>query len=117
MAVVLPLLVFLVCGILDLSRMLNAKIELSQAAREGVRLAALSESNPTYPSLIASRVAAAAPNPAFQSGAASVIGTPTICAEGIPLAYVTVGVHFTGILWRAGSGIDLQETAVMRCGG
>ena len=41
MAIVLPLLVLLVFGIIDFGRMLNAQIQLSQAAREGVRLAAL----------------------------------------------------------------------------
>ena len=48
MAIVLPLLVALVFGIIDFGRMLNAEIELSQAAREGVRLAALTEGNAAY---------------------------------------------------------------------
>ena len=34
MAIVLPLLVLLVFGIIDFGRMLNAQIEISQAARE-----------------------------------------------------------------------------------
>ena len=41
MAIVLPVLVLLAFGIIDFGRMLNAQIQLSQAAREGVRLAAL----------------------------------------------------------------------------
>ena len=117
MAIVLPLLVMLVFGIIDFGRMLNAQIEISQAAREGVRLAALTEGNPTYDTMISARVAAAAPNPGFQGGAASVVGSPVTCPNAGSLATVTAGYHFTGILWRAGAGVDLRQTAVMRCGG
>ena len=41
MALVLPVLLFLLMGIIDFGRMFNAQIQLSQAAREGVRLASL----------------------------------------------------------------------------
>lgn len=41
MALVLPLLLFLVMGIIDFGRAYSAQIQLSSAAREGVRLAAL----------------------------------------------------------------------------
>jgi Flp pilus assembly protein TadG len=41
MAFVLPVLLFLLMGIIDFGRMFNAQIQLSQAAREGVRLASL----------------------------------------------------------------------------
>jgi len=40
-AMVLPLLLLLVFGIIDFGRMLNAKITLNEAAREGARSAAL----------------------------------------------------------------------------
>lgn len=40
-ALVLPLLLLLVFGIIDAGRMLNMQIALTQAAREGVRVAAL----------------------------------------------------------------------------
>lgn len=40
-ALVLPLLLLLVFGIIDFGRALNAQITLTQAAREGARLAAL----------------------------------------------------------------------------
>jgi len=41
MAIVLPLLLLLVCGIIDFGRMFNAQITLTEAAREGARAAAL----------------------------------------------------------------------------
>lgn len=44
MALVLPLIVFLVFGIIDFGRMFNAQITLTEAAREGARAVALGES-------------------------------------------------------------------------
>jgi hypothetical protein len=55
MALVLPVLLFLVFGIIDFGRMLNAQITLTEAAREGARAEALNQ-NP------ATRVTAATPN-------------------------------------------------------
>src|SRR5215831_13065346 len=40
-ALVLPILVILIFGIIDFGRMLNAKITLTEAAREGARATAL----------------------------------------------------------------------------
>jgi Flp pilus assembly protein TadG len=57
-ALVLPVLLLIVFGIIDFGRALNAQIVLTGAAREGVRLAALG-----YPSAaVQARVAAAAPD-------------------------------------------------------
>jgi hypothetical protein len=53
-ALVLPLLLFLVFGIIDFGRALNAQVTLTQAAREGARMDALGEPN------IVSRTQAAA---------------------------------------------------------
>ena len=44
-ALLLPLLLFLIFGLIDFGRALNAQITLTQAAREGARMAALGESN------------------------------------------------------------------------
>ena len=44
-ALLLPLLTLLVFGIVDFGRGLNAQITLTQAAREGARMAALGEPN------------------------------------------------------------------------
>jgi len=41
MAIVLPLLLFVLFGLIDFGRAYNAQIQLSAAAREGVRLATL----------------------------------------------------------------------------
>ena len=58
-ALVVPVLLLIVFGIIDFGRALNAQIALTGAAREGARLAALG-----YPdAAIQARVAAAAPEP------------------------------------------------------
>ena len=44
-ALLLPVLLLLVFGIIDFGRALNAQITLTQAAREGARLAALGDPN------------------------------------------------------------------------
>jgi Flp pilus assembly protein TadG len=44
-ALLLPLLLLLVFGIIDFGRALNAQVTLTQAAREGARLASLNQSN------------------------------------------------------------------------
>lgn len=57
-ALILPVLLLIVFGIIDFGRALNAQITLTGAAREGVRLAALGYSD----AAIQARVAAAAPS-------------------------------------------------------
>jgi Flp pilus assembly protein TadG len=44
-ALLLPLLLLILLGIVDFGRMLNAQITLTQAAREGARLVALGQPN------------------------------------------------------------------------
>jgi Flp pilus assembly protein TadG len=57
-ALVLPVLLLILFGIIDFGRALNAQIELTGAAREGARLAALGYSN----AQVQARVVAAAPS-------------------------------------------------------
>lgn len=45
-ALLMPVLLILVMGIVDFGRALHAQITLTQAAREGVRVAALKQPNP-----------------------------------------------------------------------
>lgn len=120
MAIVMPLLVAMIIGIIDFSRIFNAELQLSQAAREGVRLASLKLApNPADIQAIQDRAVLAAPNPAF--GAAlptSGVTVPTTC-PAVPVAtdvaQVQVTYQFQGILWMNGS--MLTQKAVMRCQG
>jgi Flp pilus assembly protein TadG len=69
-ALLLPVLLLLVFGIVDFGRALNAQITLTQAAGEGVRLAALGQPN------VVSRTQAAA------TGISPVTVTVTVCQAG-----------------------------------
>jgi Flp pilus assembly protein TadG len=119
-ALVLPLLLLLVCGIIDFGRALNAQITLTQAAREGARLGALGYSS----AAIQARAAAAAPD---LSGVNVTIAAS--CAPGAgPAANAQVNVSYSfsfitpigaiaGLLGGGGLGAPVVLTAsgVMPC--
>lgn len=84
MALVLPVLLFLLMGMIDFGRAFSAQIQISQAAREGVRLASL---NVTADSAIANygdtairlRVQAAAGGVPPMTTSETPTGTPPTC--------------------------------------
>jgi Flp pilus assembly protein TadG len=83
-ALLLPLLALLVFGIVDFGRALNAQITLTQAAREGARMAALGE-----PNVVSSTQAAA-------TGLSPVSVTVTSCPVGAAAGVnATVQVSYT----------------------
>jgi len=115
-ALLLPLLALLVFGIVDFGRALNAQITLTQAAREGARMAALGE-----PNVVSSTQAAA-------TGLSPVSVTVTSCPVGAAAgvnATVQVSYTFTfltpvgGIAKLFGSGfgstMTLTAQGVMPC--
>lgn len=125
MALVMPLLIAMIIGIIDFSRIFNAELQLSQAAREGARLASLQmwSSDSAVVTANAAKVAAravlAAPNPAFGEPLTTAgVQILTVCPE-IPtaddVAVVQVSYVFQGIFWMNGS--TLTQKAVMRCSG
>jgi len=69
-ALLLPVLLLIVFGIIDFGRALNAQVTLTQAAREGARLAALNQPD------VVSRTQAAA------TGLSPVSVTVTACPAG-----------------------------------
>lgn len=119
-ALCLPLLLLLVFGIIDFGRALNAQITLTQAAREGVRLAALGYSNAE----VVARAQAAAPG---LSGVSVTIARS--CAPGAgPAADAQVDVSYSfqfvtpvgaiaGLISGSGFGSPIVLTAqgVMPC--
>ena len=115
-ALLLPVLLLLVFGIIDFGRALNAQITLTQAAREGARLAALGQPN------VVSRTKAAA------TGLNPVTVTVTACpANAGPGddASVTTSYAFSFVtpvgaiagMFGAGFGSSMTLTAqgVMPC--
>jgi Flp pilus assembly protein TadG len=114
-ALLLPLLLLIVFGIVDFGRALNAQITLTQAAREGARLAALGQPN------VVGRTQSAA------TGLSPVAVTVTACAPGGSGANATVQVSYSfsfvtpvgAIAGLFGSGfgspITMTATGVMPC--
>jgi Flp pilus assembly protein TadG len=120
-AFVLPLLMLLVVGIIDFSRIFNAEIQLSQAAREGVRLAALASPVTGYDkAAVRDRAVLAAPRPAFYADPVSVADADiALCSPSSGLndvASVKATYTFKGIFFFR-TGKELSQTAVMRCAG
>ncbi len=119
-ALCLPLLLLIVFGIIDFGRALNAQITLTQAAREGVRLAALGYSN----AAVQTRADAAAPG---LSGLSVTIAAncppgagPTANAEvnvSYSFSFITPVGAIAGMFGGSGFGSPIMLTAqgVMPC--
>ena len=76
-ALILPLLVMLVFGIVDFGRAYNAQITLTQAAREGARMAALETALGYNDATVAAKTATAATGLGLTSAAVTVSSCPT----------------------------------------
>ena len=118
-ALLLPMLLLLVFGIIDFGRALNAQIVLTQAAREGSRLAALGESNANVTS--GTKAAATGLSPVAVN---VVTSCPTDAGAGVN-AKVQVSYTFSFITpinaiaqmfgSSFGSSMTLTATGVMPC--
>jgi len=138
MAIILPVLVFLVFGIIDFGRMLNAQIILTEAAREGARAAALEPAGTTQTQMqtdVQDRVDKASPSlnpvPPLNSGNRKVVATVTPAAgcTGASPTDATVTTTYTfqfvtpigplAVLFGGtftGTGVkQLKGTGVMPC--
>lgn len=108
LAVVLPVLMLLLWGIVEFGRGYSATLQLTSAVRKGARAAALVSGDP----------AAVTTNAAGLSG---VTVTPTPCPAPVSTgseAKVTATYPFTyDILFFGKRTVTLKATAVMRCGG
>jgi hypothetical protein len=106
MALVLPLLILLLGGIIDYGLMLNAQVSLTHAAREGVRLEAIGTGDP---------IQAAAD--AYQAPGATALSPVLVRAcpndDG---ALLRTGATYNYFFLPLGSR-TLGSEAVMRCGG
>lgn len=111
-ALILPILIALLLGIVEFGRAYNAQITVTAAAREGARVMSIQKDAPTA----RAAVIAASPslNPQLQNG--QIVISPTACTPGTNTT-VTITYHLdflTGFLSR---GVDLTGKGVMRCGG
>lgn len=115
-ALVLPLLLLVLFGLIDFGRALNAQIALTQAAREGVRLAALQQ-----PGVVDRTRAAAAPLTGVTVTVTACPANPGPADDAVVLArqdfaFVTpidsIADMFGG---GVGSSVQLTGRGVMRC--
>lgn len=116
-ALLVPILLLIVFGIIDFGRALNAQITLTQAAREGARLAAVGQPN------VVSRTQAAAVG--LTPVSVSVTGCPTGAGLGVDavvratysFSFVTPVGAIAGLFGGSGLGtpITLRATGVMPC--
>jgi len=111
-ALVLPVLILLVLGMMEFSRVYNAQISLTNAAREGARSMAIHHD----PALARSAASAAAPSVVPAVSSANVTVSPTTCAVGTA---VTVTIHYNVALFSGffGATLPLTGKGVMQCGG
>lgn len=111
-ALILPVLILLLLGLMEYGRVYSVQISLSNAAREGARTMAIQ--NDAGKARTAARAAAPSIHPALTSANVSV--NPAVCDAG---STVTVTVHYTVPLITGffGPNLPLTGTGVMLCGG
>ena len=113
-ALVLPILMLIICGIIDFGRAYNAQITLTNAAREAVRVWALGGT--------AGETSSRAVETAVGLTGVTVTGTSTTapCTFGA-MTTVTVTADFTYVFplikQFAPSASTITTRGVMRCGG
>ena len=112
-ALVLPLLLLLLGGIIDFGFAFNTQISLTHAAREGVRVEALGTGDAVEVAL------AAFTAPAATDAAAVIDRACEPNSDGSARVVVTANsrIFFVGILPFVDNQLPLEGQAVMRCGG
>lgn len=111
-ALVVPMLLVLLLGIVEFSRAYHAQVAVSAAAREGARAMAIQDD---VDAAVDETVAAA---PSLQPGldASHVEVSSAGCTPGQTVA-VTVSYPFSYVTEAFGDGLTLTGHGVMRCGG
>ena len=126
-ALILPILVMFVFGIIEFGRLYSARIQLTSAVREGARAAALgadpvAATNAGAPGLKASDITVSyTPSPGSTcTGASSTTTTTSLSTTTTTIATATVtatyAFHYDIPLVRSGT-MNLSATGVFRCSG
>ena len=116
-ALVVPILLLLLVGIIEFGRVYNAQIELTAAARQGVRVMAIQNS----PSAARTATEQAAPslNPSLTDSQVAIVSSPIntgLCTPGSTVT-VTATYPLTFLTGMFGTTITLTGKSVMKCGG
>jgi hypothetical protein len=114
MALLLPLLLTIVFGIIEFGFVFNAQVSLTQSVREGVRAGAIG--NEMTPAGMIARM-----NEAHTAvrGGTPVPEVVEVCPPDVMegRARLRARVDYVPMIGWFGEGIPLRATAVMRCGG
>lgn len=106
-ALVCPILLMLLIGMVEFGRGYSAKISIASAAREGVRAVALGDDG-----------AAAARAAASDLEASKLtVSAPASCKQGDPVTVTTRYAFSYNIPLLPARTINLESRGVMRCGG
>ena len=121
MAIVLPLLLVILVGIIEFGRVLNVQVSLSQAAHEGARYAAIhyDDASPNVSG------AALGKRPSLSGLPVTVTDNASSCAPGTSVKVTTKVTlpSMTGLLDAGFFGqpvifpLSMSGVGVMRCGG
>ncbi|WP_338145193.1 TadE family protein [Cryobacterium mannosilyticum] len=111
-ALILPILVILVFGVIEFGLVFNAQISITNAAREGARYMAIH--NNAANAKVAAQHAAPSLSPLLALAGVDV--SPGTCVGG---SSVTVTTHYTVAFVTGffGASIPLTGKGVMQCGG
>ena len=112
-ALVLPILLLLIGGIIDFGFAFNTQISLTHAAREGVRVEALGTGDAEEVALAAFTAVAATDATAEVTNACD----PGSDGKAIVVVRANSPTFFTGLLPFIPNPFPLEGQAVMRCGG
>jgi Flp pilus assembly protein TadG len=118
MALLLPVLVLLLLGIMEFGRAYNAQVTLTNAAREGVRVMAITNVEAdakTAATNAASTLRMTSTNPAFTFTFTTETTTYTSCAAGRQVS-MTISYTLDSLTGIAGP-FSMTGKGVMQCGG
>ncbi|PPB48884.1 pilus assembly protein TadE [Arthrobacter pityocampae] len=117
LALVLPVLILLLFGIIEVSRAYNAQVTLTSAAREGVRVVAIAKNDAAATNRAV--LAANASIPQVNASTVSITRSPAGAVNTCPVgSTVTVTITYTmTTLTGIAAPFTLRGKGVMLCGG
>ncbi|MDQ4501879.1 TadE/TadG family type IV pilus assembly protein [Sinomonas sp. ASV322] len=113
-ALVVPLLLLIIVGIVEFSRIYNVQITLNQAAREGAR--AMAVHNDTATAQSQAITAAPGLSPALSASNVSVTPSSGSCGAGTE-ANATITYTYSTLTGFFGRSVTLTGKGAMQCGG
>ncbi len=122
LAILLPVLLLVVFGIIDFGRMLNAQITITEAAHEGARWSALRQTTPTPANRAVTAAVGLSPAPTANVTACPAAPAVTDQATAVVTYQFSFVTPFNALAGMFGGGggantVQLRATGVMRCGG